>query len=137
MGVSEMAKFRKERLNPLEVMNLQYGITRIPHVVFDPSLKRGDAQYCIARQQSHDGTQMFTCWMFDEVLINLINAKSCYAKDMPDKNRKLIWIKYRIGYLSLATVYGRVKLKGGTYPGQSERMRLPVICEYVYEDEGN
>ena len=41
-------------------------------------------------------------------------------------------IKYTVGKISIAMVFGRVTLGGNTFPGQKERIRIPVKCEYIY-----
>jgi len=40
-------------------------------------------------------------------------------------------MRYVVGPMLLSTVFGVVDLKCGRYPGQRERVRIPVICEVV------
>ncbi len=51
----------------------------------------------------------------------------------PTENQDVKEIKYTIGNMRHVTVFGKVELGyGGKYPGQKERVRIPVKCEYAY-----
>ena len=129
-----MIKFKRQKINPIDVIRNQLGVT-CDHITYDPNLKKSGCQYQIIRQCSHDGTMVFTCELLADTLINLANMES-YAKNFPPADfNKLVAIKYTVGPIWLSTVYGQVKLPAGTYPGQRERTRMCVVCEYVYADE--
>lgn len=122
-----MANISKQRLNPIELMNNWKWPTS--HVSFDENLK-GD--YQIIRGTSHDGTAIFEDELLQQTLINLASGTSFFKKDEPDFTR-LKEIRYTVGYLNLATVYGSVDLPAGNYPGEKQRARIAVKCEYVYD----
>jgi hypothetical protein len=121
-----MSNFRKERLTLDEVMrSVGAEWTGEPHIAFDPNLKH---QYRIIRQQSHDGTQIFTCQMMEDALMNLFRRNSYYAPmGLPAED---VDIFYTVGPIRLVTVHGKVNLPAGRYPGQRERITIPVRCEY-------
>lgn len=128
-----MAGFSRIKLNPLDVVRDQFGV-ELNHITYDPSLRKADCHYQVIRQCAHDGTMMFTCDLLAETLHNLIKMES-YAKKSPPNFSKLVAIKYTVGPLWLSTVYGQVQLPAGTYPGEIQRTRMRVACEYVYADE--
>lgn len=130
------AGFTREKLNPVE-MAARLGSELPGHIKFDPSLKMNHAQYKIIRQQSHDGTGVFTNQLLMDALLPLVNICSYYKPSPPDPTRTVIAVKYTIGYLWLTTVFGQVDLSAGCYPGLLERVRIPVICEFVYAESGD
>lgn len=124
-----MSNFKRERINPLELMKKWDWDT--PHIEFEPFFK---GNLSINRQVSHDGTFVFYQEILQDTLIRLAN-KETYKKNDYTKNKAIVDIKYTIGWLYLFTVYGQVKIAGGTYPGMKQRTRLSVKCEYIYEGE--
>ena len=121
-----MSDFRKERLSLEDVMKiLEAEWTGDPHITYDPDLVQ---QYKIIRQQSHDGTQMFTWQMIRDSMLNLFHMNSYYRPmGLPPED---CYIHYTVGTIRLVTVHGYVDLPAGRYPGQRERIVIPVTCEY-------
>lgn len=129
-----MKGFKKQKRNPIELAKkLWPELTddHLAHIEFDESLKPHKGQFDIVRQTGHDGTMIFTVKMLQDVLINPIKMQSHFKGETPDFER-LRGIKYRVGYIYHSTAFGMVDLKIGRYPGQVERARMAVICEYVY-----
>lgn len=129
-----MAGFKKEIINPVEYLHNIYGIS-CAHINFDPKLNRCDAQYQIIREQSSDGTLIFKYKMLEEVLNLLTSMSSYYKPHSPDSSRKLIGMRYTVGCMRLATVYGSVSLPAGRFPGERNRVRISVIADFVYADD--
>lgn len=121
-----MSDFRKERLSLEDIMKiLEAEWTGEPHITYDPDLV---PQYKIVRQQSHDGIQMFTWQMIRDSMLNLFHMNSYYKPmGIPPSDCS---IHYTVGTIRLVTVYGYVDLPAGRYPGQRERIVIPVTCEY-------
>ena len=113
--------FRKARHNPIELMLKLYPDASLRHITYDPKLKKGE--YEIIRQGTHDGTLIFTQEILQKSVLNILNETSYYIKTKPDWSR-LKGIVYTIGKIKHCTVYGDVSMK--------ERIRFPVICEYIY-----
>lgn len=127
-----MAGFSRIKLNPLDVVRDQFGV-ELNHITYDPSLRKADCHYQVIRQTSHDGTLLFTHELLASALVEIANMHS-YSKKLPPKDwDKVIAIKYTLGPLWLTTVYGRVNLPAGNYPGEKQRVRMSVVCEYIYE----
>ena len=127
-----MKNFKKVKHNPIELIERFWPEANHSHIQFDDNLKPRKGQFDIIRQSGGDGTALFTIQMLQDVLINPMNMQSHFKGDEPDFKR-LKAIKYRVGSIYHAVAFGRVELKcGGKYPGQVERARMPVICEYVY-----
>ncbi len=138
-----MSNFKKELLNPLEVLervkvfckeNCNYELmsSHTSHIEFDPDLRKG--QFDIVRGSAHDGTLYFTLELYLKAFENLISQTACYARDMPDVER-LKRVEYRIGYIKHSIVRGKVMLPCSTthkYPGIRERVRIPVVCYNIY-----
>lgn len=127
-----MKKFHKTILDPLFLIRSKFGV-ECSFIRYDPGLKRSNSQYCIIRQVSHDGTLMFQNDLLIKTLRNLVERISYHKQNPPDPSRKLVGVNYVVGDLWLSTVYGTVKLGSGNFPGQSQRARIPVVCEWVYE----
>jgi hypothetical protein len=100
-------------------------------------MRKSDAQYQIIRQSSHDGTFAFTYELLSDTVLNLVSMDSFAKNYPPDEFKKVVAINYTIGPLWLSTVYGRVKLRVGEYPGQRERTRMSVACTYIYAEDMN
>ena len=111
---------RREWINPLDYIRDQMGIAEAGEwITFDPKV---DYQYRIIRQQSHDGLVAFTEELIARALLPLVTRTSFYKPaGEPDKFRH-----YVVGWLRLATAYGMVDLPCGRYPGQRERLTIPV-----------
>jgi len=117
----------REWINPLECLK-ERGIDASEWLTFDPHVV---PQYRIIRQQSHDGLVAFTEQMIGEVLDGLATRTSFYKPDGPPARPP----KYIVGWLRLAVAYGKVDLPCGRYPGQRERITLPV--RVVPQEEGS
>lgn len=128
-----MSRFSRIKLNPVDVVRDQFGV-ELGHITYDPSLRKSECHYQVIRQTSHDGTLLFTHELLAKSLVEIAKMYS-YSKKMPPKDwEKVIAIKYTLGPLWLTTVYGRVNLPAGSYPGEKQRVRMSVLCEYVYAD---
>lgn len=126
--------FGKERFTLDDVMQ-SIGVTFMdgcePFITYDPTLK---PQYRIIRQQSHDGTQMFTSQMLAQAMEPLLCGTSYYKPEPPEAG---MVPRYTVGKIKLAIAYGRVKLPAGEYPGQRERITIPVRVEWVRQDRAS
>ena len=126
--------WKRERHNPLDLIKKFWPEANIDHITYDPKLKKGD--FNVIRQCGGDGTLSFTLDMLQKGLVGIVNMQSFYKKSEPDWS-KVKAIKYTIGSMSHATVYGMIKLRCSNerkYPGQRERISFPVICEYILND---
>lgn len=122
------SSFSRSHHNPLDLIKNYWPDADISHIEYEPSLKKG--QYSIIRQCGGDGTLLFTIEMFQKALIPLLNKQSFFTKLNPDWNL-IKDIRYKIGPIKHATVRAMVQLNCGKYPGQRERIRIPVICEII------
>ncbi len=128
-----MSDFKRLKRNPIELIESFWPGANHSHITYDESLKMRRGQFDIIRQCGGDGTLTFTLEMLQKVLINPMNMESHCTRDDVDFDN-LIKIKYTIGPIYHSTVYGDIELKcGGKYPGQRDRARMPVICEYIYK----
>lgn len=128
-----MSNFKKEHHNPLELIKRFWPEANVDHITYDPNLRKGD--FNIIRQSGGDGTLLFTLGMLQKGLIGIANMTSFCASNEPDWS-KVKSIKYTVGKMRHATVYGMIYLKCSKthkYPGQRERIRMPVKCEYIYK----
>ena len=78
---------------------------------------------------------MFTIEMLQKALLPLLNKTTFFNGNEPEDWAKVKDIKYTIGKMRHATVFGMIYLKCSKnlkYAGQKERVRIPVKCEYVY-----
>lgn len=122
-----MANFYRDRLTLDEAMRF-IGATWAgkPHIEYDPSLK---PQYRIRRGCAHDGTLLFSVELMRDALMPLFDRVS-YYKRMGEPPDGMI-PKYTIGPIKRFSVYGKVDLPAGRFPGERERVVIPVRCEYV------
>lgn len=97
-----------------------------PHIFFDPNLK---PQYRIRRASSHDGTLIFSAELMQKALMPLLNLSS-YYRPMGEPPQGM-QPRYTIGRIKRFSVYGRVNLPIGVYPGERECVVIPVRCDYV------
>jgi hypothetical protein len=97
-----------------------------PHIRFDPHMT---PQYRIRRGAFHDGTMVFSVELLARALSTLFNESSYYIPmgEPPEGMRS----EYTIGPIKQFSAYGRVKLPAGVFPGEHERVVIPVRCEYV------
>ena len=127
--------FKKERHNPMELMRVWWPNADLSHIKYDPNMKKGE--YYIVRQSGGDGTILFTIQMLQEALLPIINKQS-YCRSMEPTDWSLIKdVQYKIGPIKHVTCYGMIFLKCSTehkYPGQRERVRMPVCCDFIYKE---
>ncbi|MEE8299463.1 MAG: hypothetical protein V3R67_08815 [Thermodesulfobacteriota bacterium] len=131
-----MNGFKKEKHNPVELLNQFWPGNDFSHITYDENLRRGE--YDVIRQSGSDGTLMFTIEMLQNALINIAKMHSHYTKTEPKDWSKVKGIRYTLGPMKHATVYGMIHLrcsKTHKYPGQRERVRMPVKCEYILTTE--
>lgn len=129
-----MSGFKKERHNPIELIKSFWPEANVDHITFDPDLRKGD--FNIIRQSGGDGALLFTIEMLQKGLIDIVNMTSWCTITEPKDWSKVKSIKYTIGKMRHATVFGMIKLRCSEtqkYPGQRERIRMPVKCEYIYK----
>lgn len=130
-----MSDFTKAIHNPMEMIKEWWPDADISHIEYDPTMKRKDRQYWRIEQCGGDGTLLFSIDMMQKLLLRILNKDSWHIPSLPEDQSTVKDIKYTIGNISHATVFGKVELKcGGKYPGQCERVRMPVKCEYIYKD---
>lgn len=130
-----MSNWRREKINPVKFINDNWPDIDTSHIVYDPNFKRQDRQYWIIRGGGHDGTQIFTFEMLRDAVAPLVTQQSCFKRDIIENDVGLIGMRYRVGPMLLSTVYGMVDLRCGRYPGQRERVRIPVISTKVYAEQ--
>ncbi len=118
--------------NPIELIEYFWPGVLVGHITYDPELRRGD--YNIIRQCGHDGTLTFTHEMLMKGLVDIARGTSFCKKTEPADWSRVKHIEYVVGPMRHVTVFGMVYLKCSKtqkYPGQRERIRMPVKCEYV------
>lgn len=131
-----MSDWKRERGNPIAFFQRWYPDFTADNVTFDPNLRKGD--YSINRRQSTDGTLALTLMQIEEILLLLTRRESFYRRNPPDMER-LRDIRYIIGPMRIATVFGKVVLgcsngdETKRWPGQREGFRMPVKVEYLYD----
>ena len=128
-------KFTKQHHDPIELMKSYWPDADISHITYDENMKPSDRQYWRMWNIGGDGTLLFTIQMMQKCLLPLINGNCFYLPEGPEDWSKVKGIKYTIGRMSHATVFGMIKLgcsNDRKYPGQQERVRIPVKCEIVY-----
>jgi hypothetical protein len=121
-------EFRKEYYTIDEVCKM-YDIEVPSHIKTNEKLSRvNDAQFDIIRNSTHDGTLLFTRELLGRAIENLVNKESFYKGDNMEG---VTDIEYEIGLISLSTVFGTVDLPVGRYPGEKQRVRIPVKCKLI------
>lgn len=119
-----MKKLERFRINPIEWMK-KWGMAT-NHIAYDPKLRKGD--YSIIRTSTHDGTLLFSYELIQEAFLPLA-TKASYHKPREKEFMTAKDVRYTVGPLRVAIVYGMVKLPCSTtqkYAGQRERVRIPV-----------
>ena len=130
-----MSDFKKELHNPMELIKEWWPDADISHITYDSNMKSDERDYWRIEQSGSDGTVAFTIEMLQKALIPLLNKTTFSKITAPEDWGKVKDIKYTIGNIRHATVFGMIYLqcsKTNKYPGQRERVRIPVKCEYVY-----
>lgn len=125
-------KFTKQKHSPLELVKTYWPDAPTDHIVYMPEMKHSDRQYWRVEQCGGDGLLVYTVEMFQKLLLPIVNQTTYCKKYEPIDWENITHINYIIGPISHVTVYGRLKLRcGGTFPGQRERVRMPVICKLI------
>lgn len=124
--------FTKSRLSLSQLMS-RSGVGWLdgyePHITFDANV---EPQYYIVRQTTHDGTCMFSTEMFQDAMGPLLGGYSYYKPmGIPPDGCDVV---YTVGEARHVSVFGKVNLPCGRYPGMRERIRIPVKCEYKYKE---
>ena len=125
--------FSRYRHNPIELMRSWWPDADLSHITYNPDLHRG--QYTIIRQCEGDGTCLFTVQMLQDALYGIATMQSFFKQEPPENGLLIERVEYEIGSLNHATVFGMIYLRGSKnrkYPGQKERVRMPVNCKFVY-----
>jgi hypothetical protein len=128
-----MGDFKREIHNPLDLIKRFWPDADVSHITYDPNLS--DKDFNVIRQCGGDGTLLFTLEMLQKGLIGIVNMESFCKSKEPSDWSKVKSIRYTIGSMKHVTVYGMIKLRCSSeykYPGQRERVRMPVKCEYIY-----
>jgi len=128
-----MSKFKKSKLNPIELINNFWPEASTDHIAYDGNLIKGE--YDMIRECGGDGTMLFTQEMLQKVLIHIVNMDSYFAKSEPKDWSKVKGIYYTVGPVRHVTVFGMIKLNCSNdrkYPGQKDRARMAVKCTYIY-----
>ena len=115
--------WHRERINPIDYLKKLGWPTE--HVTYDPKMRKGD--YSIIRQTTHDGTLLFTLELLERTLHPLASRTSCHKSQESEARPENM--RYVVGPLRIATVYGTVKLPCSDtmrYPGERQRTRIPV-----------
>lgn len=128
----QSSRFTKQTHDPIELIKGWWPNADVSHIEYDPGMKASDREYWRIEQSGGDGTLLFTIEMLQKALLPLINKTTSYKPTAPDVPCD---IRYTIGSMRHVTVFGIVELRCGRYPGQRERVRIPVRCEYISHKE--
>ncbi len=124
--------FKKVRRNPIELIEQWWPHADHSHIDYDQSMKFRDSEYYRIGQYAGDGTIAFTIEMLQKLLAPFLNKTTCYKPTFINHDG-IKNILYRIGDIRHSTVYGIVELGCGKCEGLRERVRIPVICQYIYK----
>lgn len=91
-----------------------------PWVKYDPNV---DPHFVFKRSHATDGTLALSQKFMLEMLRPLL-ARYMFYKPEPLPEGTLPF--YTVGRIRVASVFGRVELKAGTYPGMRESISIPV-----------
>ena len=129
-----MSNFSRDRINPMEFIAKSWPNADVSHITFDPAMRASDRDYWVLREGKHDGTMMFTWETIARAIGALVNRETYFKGKDPADWSKVRGIRYRIGMARYLRVHGMVDLPCGRYPGQVERIRIPVQCEFILEE---
>jgi hypothetical protein len=121
------------KLNPIEMINRLFNVpenTYLSHVIFDKDVI---PEYHIIRESKHDGTMAFTFRVISKALEPIVNMQSYNKATLLEDLSSLKAINYTVGEIELQTEFGMVDLPIGNYPGQTDVVKIPVKCEYIFE----
>lgn len=119
-----MSDWTREKIDPIKLME-SFGFPH-DHVTYDLTLRKGD--YSIIRQQIHDGTMIFTHDLLRQIVGPVAFKRSFWKNQEKEFDSAAGRVKYVVGPVKLSTVFGKVDLPIGHYPGQRERARMAVRC---------
>lgn len=126
------SKFKKLRHNPVELIKRYWPEADMSHIEYNPDMKGCDRDYWRIESTGHDGTLAFTEQMLQKALIPLMNKSTYYNQTPKEILDEVKDIRYIIGDMRHAVVFGEAELKcGGLYPGLKESVKIPVKCEYI------
>jgi hypothetical protein len=95
------------------------------HISYDPSVV---CQYERREGCSHDGTLIFVRELAQRVLLPLMEGRSFFK---PEGQPKAMIPRYTVGRIKHVVVFGTVDLPIGRYPGQRERILMPVRVNWI------
>jgi hypothetical protein len=125
-------KYEKIWHNPMDIIEKHLYGNNISHITYDENMKFGDRQYYMIKESTHDGTCLFTENILINLLIPLILKTTCFKHTKPADANILKTIKYTLGKIRHAIVFGNFDINGHVMYGQRESVIIPVRCEYVY-----
>ena len=125
-----MRHFSKEYHNPIKLIHGYWPHASTDHINYDPDMHQGE--YNVIRETGHDGTLLFTIAMLQKALVEIVNGWSFYKPTKPKNWSEVKYIKYTVGPIRHAIVFGKLQLSGKKMPGMKERIRMPVNCKYIY-----
>ena len=120
-----------ERINPMDLIKKYWPNVDISHIEYNPHLKPSAKQYYRAEQCRHDGTVIFTTEMMQKCLAPIINKQTYFKPTAPSNLSAVKDIKYTIGMMRYIVIHKRIKINCGYIDGQIERVKVPIICEYI------
>lgn len=124
---------KKDKYDPIDLIKKWWPDADISHITYDKDMKIGGGDYLRIEQSGGDGTLSHTIQMIQKSLLPILNKESFTRNNEPSDWSKVKDIKYVIGPISHATVFGMVNLRcGGSFSGQRERVRYPVKCDYEF-----
>ena len=92
---------------------------------FDSNLNENNADFTIKRKSTHDGTLIFQHELFCNILDSIELETIKFLK--PSEESKVLLEKIILGDIDLQSEFpGKVDLPIGRYPGQIDKMSLPV-----------
>jgi len=130
------SNFRRAYIDPLEFISSTWPDADTSHITYLPEMKSSERQFYRMEGCEHDGTLIFTNNMIRKCLVPLLNKTVYYkpsAEQLKGKKGNIIGINYKIGRMKHAVVFGEIGwiAPGGVCQGQRERVRIPVISEFV------
>jgi hypothetical protein len=129
-----VSKFQRERINPLEVIKFLGIKNDVSHISYNPEVHFNNCQYFRIQQSSHDGTFMFSDELLLDLLEGLVLKSSYYIPSLVATWDNVLGIHYEVGDIRRSVVFGNVELPCGNYPGQKERVRIPVNCKIFFKE---
>jgi hypothetical protein len=125
-------EYEKIWRNPMDIFGGPLSGNDISHITYDESMKFADREYYMVKESTHDGTLLFTQNMLINLLLPLILKTTCFKMTMPANVKLVKNIKYTVGKIRHAIVFGRFDINGVMMCGLRESVVIPVRCEYVF-----